>query len=108
MDYYYFYNLTSALPNNEMIPGHGNHNCVFKLYNFDEDKIKELFQLVIKLNKWARNDEISAASSNEDNAVIVYRDDELSYLDAFEERESNLPQDNIDQEDPWDAADNDY
>lgn len=108
MDYYYFYNLTADLPNDEIIPRYGNHNSVPRLYNLEEEKTKELFQLVIKINKWARNDEISAASANEDNAVIIYRDDELHYLDAFEERESNLPLDDINEEDPWDVADNEH
>ena len=91
--------------NKETIPGFGNHNCVLKLYSFDEEKIKELFQLIIKLNGWCRNAEISAASANEDNAVIIYRDEELHYFDPLEERESNMPLDDMNIDDPWDSAD---
>lgn len=108
MDYYYYYNLTANSANNHAVPGYGNHNCVPKLYNLEEDKVKELFQLIIKLNNWRRSDEISAASANEDNAVIIYRDDELYYHDPMEEPESNLPPDDMDADEPWDAADHDH
>jgi hypothetical protein len=106
MDYYYFYNISRNEHNKCAIPGYGDHNCVKQLYKFDDDDIKKIFQSMIRINKnWGRNDEISAASANEDNAVILYCNDELSFRGAFEERETNAPFDDMDIVDDMDVAD---
>lgn len=107
MDYYYFYNISRSESNQHAIPGHGNHNCILQLYKYDDDTIKKIFRLVIMINiSWGRGDEISAASANEDNAIIIYHNDELSFHETFEEHETNLPFDDMDIEEPYDAADN--
>ncbi len=108
MGYYYFHNISRNESNQHAIPGRGNQNCILQLYKYDNNAIKKIFQLIIMINKnWGRGDEISAASASEDNAIIIYFNDVLSFHEVFEERETNLPFDDMDIEEPYDAADND-
>ncbi len=77
--YYYFYNATIEQSNTLPILGFGQSTSVAKLNNYDESKIREIFDSVIMSNFWGPEDLILALPDDA-SPCISYTNKTVMYM----------------------------
>lgn len=73
------------MPNTHSIPDFGTLKWVAKLDSFDESEIVKIFESVIAVNGWAKNDEVCAYPDSPGYARITYQNGGVSFQEMEDE-----------------------